>query len=219
MLARRAGFGYDAGLLWLACAAVACAGAYLAFGLLGGAVERQREATSRIADALLASARIAAQRPTLERAQAELDARLRGWDLHADKPALVARFIHCVTDIAAAQHVEIGSVDERTAPPVGPIAPAASTQARQLETIPFEVTLRGSYPEVLAAIRALAQTPVAMRLEIAALERTSAGGTAATAPLTARVHVELERLDASELPQLPRSPAGGDDVAIDARSR
>jgi hypothetical protein len=137
----------DAVLLWLATILVACAGLYIAFVALAGAIDRQHELTARVADALRVNAEIAAQGPALEREQRMLDDRMRGFDLRADRAALVARFVQTAARVAGEHGVSLDRVDARAAaaaPPATALA-ASSPSSVSFESLPLEVTLSGGY--------------------------------------------------------------------------
>jgi hypothetical protein len=188
--------GSDSVFLWLACVLAACGGAYIVFGVLGSAIDRQAQMTNGISERMLADARVLTQRPVLDRAERTMDDRVRALDLHADKSTVVARFIRSAAAIAVAQHVDIERVEERATndTPFGRAIPPRTDVGTG--AIPLDVGLRGSYRDVLAATRAFAQIPLALRIDIAAIERSSdAGSPAAAFPLTAQLRVVIERFD------------------------
>jgi hypothetical protein len=197
--AREARIAKDSGWLWFACAIALGAGYYIAFILLASAIETQTLRTGRIWGQRLAQARTLAERPALEREERALDDRLRTLDLHADKPTLAARFIRAASRIAAAHGVNLDGVDERATsptpePPPAPTLPPAGTFA--FEPIPLDVSLSGSYGALLATMGELARAPVTMQIDVAALEPNApvAGEATAAVPLTARLHIVLQRL-------------------------
>lgn len=186
----------DALLLWLAAIAVLCAGYYIAFIALANAIDGRHELTARVSDTIRANTAIAAQRPALLRERQNVAQRMRGFDLRADRAALVARFVQTAARIAVQRQVSLDRVDARTAAAAAPASGGAPADAGSVpfEAIPLEVTLTGSYGGLLATIRALALAPLPMQLEIAAIERNALGpgdGTD-TAPLVARLHLILQ---------------------------
>jgi hypothetical protein len=200
----------DTLLLWLATIAVACAGYYIAFVALAGAIDTQHEMTARVADAIRTNAEVLAQRPALEREAETLDKRMRDLDLRADRAALVARFVQTAARVAGERGVTIDRVEGRTAiaAPLPPSAAPQNSSTVPFEPIPLEVTLDGTYNALLATIRELALAPLPMQIEIAAIERAGPGGTAVAAPLTARLHLVLQHVsdagpDGAALPHSP----------------
>jgi len=193
----RSANGSDSAVLWLACAIAACTGAYTVFGVLGAAIDRQANSTGAIAERMQADARTLAQRPRLEWDERVLAQRRYALGLQADKPVLVARFIRSAEAIGAAQHVEIEHLEERpAAATAGSDDPIARRAEFAVDSIPLDVSLRGTYRDLLAAIRALARVPLALRIDITALVRNSeAGPPAADFPLTAQLRVVIEHLD------------------------
>ncbi len=191
----------DTWLLWAACAVALYAGWYIAFDLFGNAIDRQELRSGRVAETLQATARDLAQRPRLEHAERVLDEHLRDFDIGADKPTTVAHFIGAAARIATAHHVNLDEV-EQPGPAAAPFPEAETKRAPgstfSFEAIPLEVTLSGTYADLLAAIRALAQAPVSMQIEIAAIERKPAAASSSDAPLAARLHVVLQRLTSSD---------------------
>jgi hypothetical protein len=190
--------GNDTALLWLACVLALGFGYYVVFGVLGTAIDREHDLTGGTSAMLQTNAHALAQRPALEREERSVGDRLRGLQLDADHPATVARFIHTASDIAAAQHVNLAQIDERRpAPTTYPALPQAQSGAGAFafEPIPLDVTLRGTYRDLLAMIRDLARAPITMQIEVAAIERNGgAADVAAGGPLTARLHIVLQRL-------------------------
>jgi hypothetical protein len=204
---RRAG-GSDALLLWFACVAALCAGFYIAFGVLGAAIDLQHSRTGRISALMLADAEIAGQWPELARQERTITGRLAALQLHADTSATVARFIRGTARVAASRHVDLVEIDQRAAvapPATVPLAAAESAvDINALEAIPLDVTLSGTYRALLATICELAQVPLTMHIEIASIERdSSTAGNAPGGPLTARLRVDLQRLS-DPLPPVPR---------------
>ena len=104
----RAAGGSDTALLWLACTFALCAGYYAVFGLLGTAVDRQREAIGSIALSMLVDARVLAQRATLLSSVRASDDRLRPLDLGADKATTVGRFVQTAALVAATHRPPVG---------------------------------------------------------------------------------------------------------------
>ena len=183
--------------LWFACALLAGAGWYFAVFRLNAAIDRQHALTANIASIAHADARLVAARPQLERSQAQLEAAIDALDLRADRAAIVARFIGELTRIGALRSVTIAAIDERSA-----AATATGAASPRFETLPLDVTLTGTYRNVVAAIGDLARARVALRIELASLERgTDTDGSFGTAQLTAHLHVGVQRLVGA--PQAP----------------
>jgi hypothetical protein len=201
---------FDLAVLWLACAVALAAGAYATFGALGSAIDAQQRRTGAVADTVLSNARLSAQMPQFERDEQTAQRRLRALALDADRPTTVARFLHAATRAAADARVTLDEVDERA-------TAQAPSAAIGFDSIPLDVTLSGKYPDLLAAIRALARAPVSMKIEVAALERnTLPAGGAVPAPLTARLHIVLQRL-ADPGGAAPSIPSAFQEYATNAR--
>jgi hypothetical protein len=162
---------------------------------------------------------VLAQRSDLEAQRGQLSAALGELQLQADRATTVARFIRVTAQIAALHRVSLERIDGGIAAPspiVTPAAGAARAAAPALEPLPLDVTLRGSYADLIASIRDLARAPVTVRVVIAALERTSPDGAAPPA-LTARLHVALLRLANPNFGARSMFPSA-EDSAIHARS-
>ena len=92
---------------------------------------------------------------------------LVAWQAHADYPLVLA-----------------ANRDEFHARAAAPASAAAANPpgGMSFEAIPLEVSLRGRYDALLAAIRELALAPLPMQIEIAAVERTGPDPTAPRPP-------------------------------------
>lgn len=188
----------DTPLLWLACALVLCAGYYLAFYRLGAAIDRQHDLRNGVATLVRSNDAVLATRVAVSAQARRLDATIAALELSADHATVVARFIRQSADIAVAHHVVLVQIDERTVQSAG--RTTESPDAPDFEAVPLDVTLRGSYRDLLATIRALAQAPLAIAIEIATIERAAGpDGSPAGAPLTARLHMSVQRF-ADEIP-------------------
>ncbi|MGD0473590.1 MAG: hypothetical protein ABSB70_10260 [Candidatus Velthaea sp.] len=189
--------GADARLFWLACIVVLCAGYYVSFVVLATAIDRQHEETARVSDAVRLNAQIAAQRPQLELEQRAADELVRSFDLRADRATLVARFVQSAVRIAGERHVSLDQVDARGTAAASAPASAPGQNANggfSFESIPLEISLRGNYAALLATIRDLARTPLPLQIEIAAIEREGPAAGNNAGPLTARLHLMVQRL-------------------------
>lgn len=196
MIRRRASTGAnDRLILWLACVFALCAGCYIAFFRLSAAIDSQHELTAGVVSIVRANDRTLAARPELERTERRLDATLRKLDLGTDHATIVARFIRATAQIAAVHHTALEQIDERRSAAPDPRAAQRPADEVILEAIPLDITLSGSYRDLLATVRGLAQAPFASRIEVAAIERGPADdGTTSGTPLTARLGVTIERL-------------------------
>src|SRR5450631_709528 len=197
--------GNDVVLLWTACIVVLVAGLCVAFAVLPKALDDQHALTARITAALAANADVLGQRPELERESRAVDERVRGLDLGADRPALVARFVQTAARIALEQRVSLDQIDVhgasvQLATPPGPGLQAAGSTG--FDAIGLDVTLAGSYHALLAAIRELAAAPLPMEIEVASIERSASapGGSASRGPLSLRLHLILQHLTAAAAP-------------------
>lgn len=177
----------DAALLWLACGVALCVGWYVAFVVLGSAVDREHERTADVAAALRADSALLAQRSQFAADERALEERLARAQLDAAPPTAVARFVRLAAHIAAAHGAKLTSVDERTASPAAPSS-AAQLGAVPFDEIPLDATLAGDYRSLLATMRELAASPLPMQLELTSLARTGDANA-----LTAHLRVTLER--------------------------
>jgi hypothetical protein len=188
--------------------------------VLGTAIDGRQQRGAEIAARLSADTRVLAQRSDLEAQRGQLSAALGELQLQADRATTVARFIRVTAQIAALHRVSLERIDGGIAAPspiVTPAAGAARAAPPALEPLPLDVTLRGSYADLIASIRDLARAPVTVRVVIAALERTSPDGAAAPPALTARLHVALLRLANPNFGARSMFPSA-EDTAIHARS-
>lgn len=202
--------GNDVVLLWTACIVVLVAGLCVAFAVLPKAIDDQHALTSRITAVLAANADVLRQRPELERESRAVDERVRGLDLGADRPALVARFVQTAARIALAQRVSLDQIDVRgAASPLGTVPGPQTAGGTGFDAIGLDVTLAGSYHALLAAIRELAAAPLPMEIEVASIERSAPApsGSASRGPLSLRLHLILQHLtDAAAPSSVARIP-------------
>jgi Tfp pilus assembly protein PilO len=214
----------DVVLLWLTSLVTMCAGYFIVFDLLGGAVDAAHQRTASVSEQMLDNAGLLAQRPALAREVAAVDEQLHELRYQGDTPTAVARFIHLTANIAIARGVRLAQIDAHTAS--GFAAPETTRIARTsggaitIEAIPLDVTLRGSYRALVQTIRDLASAPMPMHIEIAAIERdaTVATDTRSIGQLTARLHIVLERV--SDEPPFPLgTPPLPEDPTTYARHR
>ena len=186
----------DRAVLWLACLLAVCAGWYIAFFRLGAAIDDQHDLSAQVGSIVLANRAVVAARPQIERTEHDVDRTIRAFDLHDDHAGTVARFIRECARIAAQHHSNLTQIDERRSGAADARGMQHDADAANFELIPLDVTLTGSYRALVNTIRALAQAPVAIHLEIAAVDRVANGDNAAAAgPLVARLHIGVERLD------------------------
>lgn len=191
---RRAGAG-DAVLLWLACIFALATGAAVGFLRLQAAIDAQHLMTTQALAVAQADDRLVRGRDELEARERQLDDLMRRLDLNADHPTAVARFVREAAELASMHHTTLVGIDEGRADALDPRASAASVDDEQLESIPFDVTLSGSYRDLLATVRDFGRSPIALHVEVASIEQTHTAGDAPSAtPLTARLHIGIERL-------------------------
>ena len=184
----------DVMYLWLACALALCAGWYIAVFRLGGAIDVQHELNHQATALMRDNAQILGERVALERRLIVYDRAIAPLDLSADRATTVARFLRHCARIATIEHVRLVQVDERVADPSSVRTPQSATEAA-FESIAMDVTLTGTYGNLLLTVRDLTQAPLAMNIEIDALESAGKSAGPATSPdLTARMRVSLLRL-------------------------
>jgi len=206
---------YDSQLLWSLAVLVLFAGYFFVYRSLEDRVGTQYVATSGIVDSLRNNDAILARRPALEDLHRTLASDLRTIDLRSDRSVIVALFVRETARISVAHHVSVSAIDGVRSdnrfpvrpmpvdPSVRTLAPAANS-APLFETTPLDVILRGSYSDLLAAIRDLSRARVLAEIEVVSIERTP-GASGSGASLSARLHVNLDRLNA---PMRPRTPQG-----------
>ena len=185
----------DRTILWLACIAALCAGFYLACIRLEMLITATQSDDRQTIAIVAANQRVLSERRQLESTAAELGKNLGALELHADHPTVVAHFLTNCARVAAVHHTAVVQIDEhRPAAGVAPDPLTAGDDAA-FEQIPLDVTLSGSYRNILLALRDLVDAPVATSIAVAAIERADAADTtASSAELTARLHVTLTRL-------------------------
>ena len=194
----RRGSSNDRTVLWLACALVLCAAYYIGIYQIGAAIDTQHDLAGQVGSIVRANQATLGERPQLERAAQRIDATLRQFDLSADHATTVARLIRETARVAASHHVRLEAIDERRIT-AGDQRTAPRTGADpDFEAIPLDVTLTGTYRDLVASIRDLAQAPLVIHLEVASIERSIADdSTERGARLTARLHATVERLSAT----------------------
>jgi Tfp pilus assembly protein PilO len=146
--------------------------------------------------ALDRSTAMARRIPTLEAQRTALAAQLARLHTADRRAATVDRFLRSVAGIAA----EDGVAVEGVAAGVGqPLASPASSTPPLVEEIPFDVTLRGPYGDIIRAVRDLNDRDSTVHISVASLsnaERRPGG----SPQLNAAFHVLLLR-EAQEPPQ------------------
>jgi len=193
-------------LLWSLAVLVLLAAYFFVYRSFEDRVATQDSATAGIVDSLSSNDAILARRPQLEEAHRKLASSLRTIDLRSDRSATVALFVRETARVAVAHHVNVTAIDgtrtDNRLPvrpvAIAPVVPGAVVPAVNgvslFESTPLDVTLRGSYSDLLGAIRDLSRARVLAEIELVSIERTpGAAGIGHT--LTARLHVNLDRLN------------------------
>ncbi len=185
----------DRNFLWLVCIVALCAGFYVACIRFEMRIAATKSDERQSVASVAADARIVAQRPQLERVAFELDQQLQKVYLRADHPTIVAHLITACARIALLHHTRVVQIDERRADPA--LLPPATLAPDDvdLEKIPIDITLSGSYRDLLLAIRDFIEAPVATSVDVAAIERGTFNDANTLQPaLVAHLHVTLVRL-------------------------
>jgi hypothetical protein len=123
---------------------------------------------------------------------AALRARLAEVDLSADPDRSLAAFVGAATAIARACRVRITGLDGR------PIARRATIAPTRGNGVPpafsattIEVTLQGTYANLIAALRRLSHGRVPLQVEVSAIGRTADPSGTSEPLLDARIRVDL----------------------------
>jgi Tfp pilus assembly protein PilO len=195
-----------------------------------GHIASQLDQNERLVERVHAAEHTLAARPRIEAQRTRLRDRLRTVELDAGRSALVARFLRETARIAATYHATIATITAAAATTASPtnattasttsaLGATATTAARSnvvatagpepepLEALPLDITVEGSYTDVLAMIRALSRTRVLAAVDVASLARKHADGEDAT--LTAALHVQLERRARPEAAPADTAPSAG----------
>lgn len=112
-------------------------------------------------------AMLARQLPALSAERTQLAATLARRHVHEPPAALVDRFLRVTARVADREHVAIQTL---AAAPAAP--PLHSAEAPLFEELHLDVTLRGTYDDVLRAARAINASDVATQLSVASLGNT-----------------------------------------------
>jgi hypothetical protein len=131
---------------------------------------------------------ILSREPLLESRKHHYDIELNRIALHDDMPSIVARFIRAAAMTSGLHHVTITAVG-------GDREPASNDDAGlRFASEPLRLTLRGSYPDLLATIRRLSRGEVLADVTISSVERVPQSLTSQEALLDAHVIIALKRL-------------------------
>lgn len=174
----------DARVIAFAAVLVVAAGYTFAFRPVESRIGDQLAANATLAERTVADRAVLGMRPALEREQARVQARLRGVDVAADPTRAVATFLRDAAVAAAVHRTRFATIAAKAQP--GAPGDAA---------LPLDVTLEGSYVDVLATMRALSRGRIPAAVEIASLARKSVDGGDATLSATLRVALEPQTKD------------------------
>jgi hypothetical protein len=142
------------------------------------------------------STAMAQRLPALAAERSALAAQLARLHTGDRRAAIVDRFLRSVAVVAAQDGVAVEGVAAGAGP--APLAAQASSAPPVVEQIPFDLTVRGPYGNVIRAVRDLNQRDGAVRIGVASL--SNAERRKGTSPqLNAAFHVLLLR-EAQELP-------------------
>jgi hypothetical protein len=133
--------------------------------------------------------------PALEAERSDLGGRLARLHLDERRAAAIDRFLRSVAGVSGQDGVAVESVAAGMTPQ---LTPATASPSPAIEEVPFDLTLRGPYGDVIRAVRDLNQADGAVHIAVASLsnaERRPGG----TPQLNAAFHVLLLR-EAQESP-------------------
>ncbi|GAC1416191.1 MAG: hypothetical protein NVSMB5_06240 [Candidatus Velthaea sp.] len=189
--------GIDAQLIWLAAVLIVVAGYFFVFRSLEERIADEYAATQSIAAALRRNDAIVRERPTLERRKRDVNARLNGLTLNADRSTIVARFVREAAGLALAHNVRVTAIDAAR-------ATIGIARADELfDPIALDLTLVGQYRDLLGAMRDLSHTRTLARIDVASVERSAMRKANGTNAVQVRLHITAQRLRDAE----PTGPA------------
>jgi hypothetical protein len=181
-------------LLWFACVLVTVAGYSLVYHPYEDAIAdaaASRESVTRAIDENLA---LLGRREVLAGAGNKLERSLRTLDLSDDPRILVALYVRDAARIASEHHVRITAL-ATLATPREPVAPSAvDVPTPPFARTPLDLTLEGTYGDLLATIRTLSRARVLANVDLASLELADTPQAAPMHHLDAHLHIELESL-------------------------
>jgi hypothetical protein len=207
---------HETQLLWSLAVVVFLAGYFLVYRSFEDRIAANYGATADVVDALRHNDMTLAHRPALEEADRRLRAALQAVDLRSDRAAIVASFVRETARVAAVHNVGVSAIegprgDVRMAPRTRPTDIVAQAPVALFETIPLDLTINGSYRDLLTTIGDLSHARVLAQIDLISIERLPVAGK--NHPLTARLQVTLERLRTQ--PRAPRTLPGGHVRAVD----
>ena len=180
-------------LLWFACVLVITAAYAFIYRPYEDAVANANTSRENVAQAIDQDDALLRRRVALERARRELTRSLQSLDFDDDQPTLVALYVRDASRITSAHHVRITALDMRDSQqPQG--ASANGSTLSVFATTPLDLTLVGSYGDLLTTIRALSRARILANVDISSLERSEKPSTDPATHLSARLHIELKRL-------------------------
>lgn len=186
----------DVQLIWLGAVLTMVAGYFFVFRTLETQIADRYEATQSVYAALEHNATILRERPILERRRREADLHLQGLNLEADRPAAVAAFVREIAHISLSHRVRVTAIDAPR------IDTSLTTDRETLDPIALDVTIVGTYRDLLATIRDLSRGRSLAQIDISAIERisTRTGGGGLAAKL--RINIEHLREATTPVPSL-----------------
>jgi hypothetical protein len=126
--------------------------------------------------------------------RARLGRRVHRFVFEGDEAALVARFVHDAARIATLDRLRIVTI--AADPALGLDAQAPATTPNAFAATPLDVTLEGSYGDVLRGVRDLSTGHVLARVAVDGMMRSHRDGPGGG--VTATLHVLVERLRTKE---------------------
>jgi hypothetical protein len=172
-ITRNRHFGDDL-LLWVACLLALTTGAGIGFFRLEAAIDAQHDVTANVLAIARVDEQLLRQRGDLQRQEHRLDDIIDALDLNADHSTSVAHFVREAARRAAIHHTQLREIEEGRVEFVEPASAAGHSVDERLESLPFDVTVIGSYRDLLATIRDLSRAPMALHIEVAAIEQNQA---------------------------------------------
>jgi len=180
-------------LSWFACLLLAVAGYSLVYRPYESAITDAFASRESIAFAIDQNRTLLARRTALENLRDNLERLLEELDLHDDAQTLVARYVRDAARLSSAHHVRITALQPLVTPHTPETQTALAAGPAALAATPLDLTLEGTYGDLLATIRGLSQDRILASVDLESLERSNTPVTVTTPHLDARLHIELKR--------------------------
>jgi Tfp pilus assembly protein PilO len=191
-------------LLWLLAAMVLAAGVLFVVK----PAEDDLSATDARADTLLQQSLDAEEalknRARVQAAAAHIRQELASVTLHGNASQSIEALLGDVQAVAERDSLAVSSLKPTTSfQPVPLASPAASTSSNPFDaaqTDDFDISVRGSYRDIVSFLRDLSHMPTLTRVVSAQLDRSSTGDALDGTPLLdATIHIQTLRLDPTTL--------------------